>query len=140
MRKRRLRVDQIMSKAVLSMRESDLLSQVAREMALAAVRHMPVVDSHTRLVGIVSSHDVVGAIERGGDPSVRSIMTKNVVSVSPDTPADEAVSLMIEHKVHALPVLGDGGILVGIITATDFLVVAHQALTGEPMDRLPSEI
>jgi len=71
---------------------------------------------------------------------VRSIMTKSVVTVSPDTPADEAVSLMIEHKVHALPVLGDGGILVGIVTATDFLVVAHQALTGAPMDRLPSEI
>jgi CBS domain-containing protein len=89
----RLVVEQIMSKAVLSMRESDLVSQVVREMSLAAVRHMPVVDGHGRLVGIVSSHDVVGAIERGGDPSVRSIMTKQVLSVTPETPADAAVAL-----------------------------------------------
>ncbi len=129
-----------MSTAVLSMREGDAVSQVVREMTLAAVRHMPVVDAHDRLIGIVSSSDVVAALERGGDPMLRSIMTKQIVSVTPETPADEAVATMIERRVHSLPVLDTAGLLVGIVTATDFLVVAHQALTGAPMDRLPSEI
>ncbi len=140
MKKSRLTTSQLMSSSVLSMRESDLISQVAREMTLAAVRHMPVVDAHNRLVGLASSHDIVAALERGGDPMVRSIMTKQVVSVTPDTPAHEAVALMIERRIHALPVLDEGDVLVGIITATDFLVVAHQALTGAPLDRLPTEI
>lgn len=139
-KKQRLLTSQLMSTSVLSMREGDRVSQVVREMTLAAVRHMPVVDAHNKLVGLVSSHDVVAALERGGDPMVRSIMTKQVVSVTPDTPADEAVATMIERRVHALPVLDPEGLLVGIITATDFLVVAHQALTGAPVDRLPSEI
>jgi CBS domain-containing protein len=140
MKKHRLRVRDIMSTAVLSMREGDVVSQVVREMTLAAVRHMPVVDAHDHLIGIISSSDVVAALERGGDPTLRSIMTKQIVSVTPDTPADEAVAMMIERRVHALPVLDASGALVGIVTATDFLVVAHQALTGAPMDRLPSEI
>lgn len=139
-KKQRLLTSQLMSTSVLSMREGDRISQVVREMTLAAVRHMPVVDAHNKLVGLLSSHDVVAALERGGDPMVRSIMTKQVVSVTPDTPADEAVATMIERRVHALPVLDAEGLLVGIITATDFLVVAHQALTGAPVDRLPTEI
>jgi CBS-domain-containing membrane protein len=60
--------------------------------------------------------------------------------VGPDTPAEEAVALMIDQKFGALPVTNEDGELIGIVTATDFLVVAHQALTGAPIERLPQEM
>jgi CBS domain-containing protein len=129
-----------MSPAVVTMRESDRVSQAVREMTAACVRHLPIVDRHDCVVGLVSSHDIVAALERGGDATLRSIMTKAVQTVGPDTPAEEAVALMIDQKFGALPVTNEDGELIGIVTATDFLVVAHQALTGAPIERLPQEM
>jgi CBS domain-containing protein len=62
-------------------------------------------------------------------------MTRGVRIVRPSTPAAEAAALMIELKIGALPVIGEGEQLVGVITETDFLAVAHQALSGMPLDR-----
>src|SRR5262252_4271968 len=52
--------------------------------------------------------------------TVESAMTTSVVVVSPRHDAKEAASLMLDHKIGALPVV-DGGRLVGIITETDLL-------------------
>src|SRR5206468_8899622 len=50
--------------------------------------------------------------------TVASAMTESVVIVSPRQDAKEAASLMLDHKIGALPVV-DGGRLLGIITETD---------------------
>ncbi len=52
--------------------------------------------------------------------TVESAMTTSLVVVSPRQDAKEAASLMLDHKIGALPVV-DGGHLVGIITETDLL-------------------
>jgi acetoin utilization protein AcuB len=52
--------------------------------------------------------------------TVESAMTTSVVVISPRHEAKEAASLMLDHKIGALPVV-DGGRLVGIITETDLL-------------------
>jgi len=52
--------------------------------------------------------------------TVESAMTKSLIVVSPRHDAKEAASLMLDHKIGALPVV-DGGRLVGIITETDLL-------------------
>ena len=52
--------------------------------------------------------------------TVESAMTTSVVVISPRHDAKEAASLMLDHKIGALPVV-DGGRLVGIITETDLL-------------------
>jgi len=140
MTKRRRFVSDLMSSATITLRESDRLSQAVREMTLASVRHLPVVDAEGGLVGLVSSHDLVAAIERPGDPQLSAFMTRRVISVRRETPAEAAVAIMIDQKVSALPVVGERGEVVGIVTATDFLVVAYQALTGAPVGRLASEI
>lgn len=115
------------------------MSQAFREMTLAGVRHLPIV-SHGRLVGIVSSHDLAAALDAPGDPRLREIMSDQVRTVSPDTPAVKAIGLMIDAKYNALPVVAKTGELVGIITATDFLVIAEHALRGEPIEREAGEV
>ena len=96
--------------------------------------------SVTQLVGIVSSHDLAAAIDAPEDAALRTLMSTDVVSVSPEAPAVEAVGLMIDAKYGALPVVTSNGELVGIITATDFLAVAQHALLGEPIEREAGEI
>ena len=130
----------LMSTAIISLRETDRASVAIREMALGAIRHLPVVDDKGRLAGIVSSTDLVVAITRADDPELQSFMTRDVKTVRRDTPAERAVEIMIEEKFNSIPVIGDASELLGIITATDFLVVAHQALTGSPIERAKDEL
>ncbi len=139
-KKNALRVEDLMSTQLITLRESDSISQAAREMGVAAIRHVPVVDGHGRLRGIVSSHDLMAALGQKEDVTLASLMTQNVKTVTPDQPAYEAVGMLIDYKINALPVVNEKGDVVGIITATDFLVVAHQALSGAKIERERDEM
>ncbi|MFO0612871.1 MAG: CBS domain-containing protein [Polyangiaceae bacterium] len=133
-------VGDLMSREIISMRETDRAAAALREMKVSAIRHLPIVDAEDRLVGIVSASDLVASAGRTDDPEIRTIMTRDVHTVRADMPAERAVATMIDQKFNSIPVVGPGGVLVGILTATDFLVVAYQALTGAPIVRETGEL
>jgi len=85
-----------------------------------------------KIVGIVTERDILTKITAEGKPSDRmavgDIMTSKVLTIGPDSYLDDAVYLMIEHKIKKLPVV-ECGELVGIITATD--IVANSSEVGE---------
>jgi CBS domain-containing protein len=60
-------------------------------------------------------------------------MTRDVVTVGPETPLAEAIRLMLEHRVSGLPVVDGNGQLVGLLTEGDLL---HRAETGTDTVRL----
>ena len=51
---------------------------------------------------------------------VCDIMTKNVITVPSDGPIDLVARILIEHRIHGIPVVDGGGKLVGMVTETDF--------------------
>ncbi|MDP3958782.1 MAG: CBS domain-containing protein [Pseudorhodobacter sp.] len=51
----------------------------------------------------------------------RDIMTTAVVSVPQDARVEDAITLMLSHHVSALPVIGDKGLLVGLISEGDLM-------------------
>ncbi len=55
-------------------------------------------------------------------PSIRDLMTKNVVSVSPETPLVQAVDLILKNDFSGLPVVEKNNVLVGIVTDYDFIL------------------
>jgi CBS domain-containing protein len=59
---------------------------------------------------------------------VRDVMIRDVITVAPDMPVVEAAKLMMERRVHRLPVV-ENGKLVGIVTSFDFarIVAEHSA-------------
>jgi acetoin utilization protein AcuB len=108
----------------------DALTLMKRE----HIRRTPVVKDG-RMLGIVSDKDLLNA-----SPSpvtslsvwemnyllskiqVKDVMTKKVLSVSEDTPIEEAARIMADNKIGGLPVIrGDN--VVGIITETDLFKV-----------------
>ena len=132
-------VEDYMSTAVLTLKETDALSAAQIEMQLAEIRHLPVVDKKSHVVGIVSDRDILRNLTKiDGKPlPVAQIMSRRVRTVKPTTQAHEAASLMLELKIGCLPVVGDEEQIVGIITESDFLKIAEQALLGVDVTKRP---
>jgi len=87
----------------------------------------------TMLSGIVTERDILEKVTaRNKTPSsilVRDIMTKKVITIGPEDYIDDAVYLMIQHKIKKLPVINKDNELVGIITSTD--IIANSSEVGE---------
>ena len=79
--------------------------------------------------GIVTSIDICDKIvAQGHNPAktkMRDIMASPVVTVPMNMSLKECAAKMKEMRVHHLPVADDKGVIVGMISATDFLVVAE---------------
>jgi len=63
---------------------------------------------------------------------VSDVMTRRVVSISPEATIFDAVRLMLKHHIGGVPVIADRGKLVGIVTESDFL---HRPETGTERKR-----
>ncbi len=86
-----------------------------------------VVVENDKVAGIFSERDYARKVYLQGKSSrnttVRGVMTPDVVSVRPDTPLNECMSLMTLKRIRHLPVM-DGGQLVGIVTVGDVVKAA----------------
>jgi CBS domain-containing protein len=127
-----------MTTALVTARPDETIDDATFDMKMANIRHLPVVGERNRLVGIVSDRDVLRAlgVRRKGAPTMKSIMTRAVRTVAEDAPAAEAVAILIESKIGCLPVEGEDGQLVGLITETDFLRIAERVLSGHDPEEL----
>jgi len=63
----------------------------------------------------------IDAVELTGDLTVRDVMTERIFTIDPDRTLGEAAHLMLEHDIRALPVVNEGGSLVGIVTHKELL-------------------
>ena len=86
--------------------------------------------------GILTTTDIsdkIVAKERNpATVKVREIMTSPLITVPSDMSIHECARLMNQHRIHHLPVVNDQGVMIGMISATDFLVVAEaMGRTGE---------
>lgn len=103
--------------------------------ALAQMRHRYVNSLIVRKTdtnpeyGIVTSIDICDKIvAREANPSnvrVVEIMNSPLITVHQDLSLKECARMMKEHRIHHLPVCDDGGNIVGMISAADFLIVAE---------------
>lgn len=129
-----------MSEDVVSVRSGESAATVARLMEDHGIRHVPVVDADGDLVGLVSDRDlgrrVLGAVDelpiserRDVLQAVRvdQVMVHGIVTVEPDASLAEVGDLLIEYKFGCVPVVS-GSRLVGILTETDFIRFAIDAL------------
>lgn len=136
-RKKTHLVEDFMSSAVITMKETDTLRTAEWEMNAADIRHIPVVDHRNHVIGVLSNRDVLRALGRSESKPVpvAEVMTRAVRTVRPSTPAHQAAVQMLEHKIGCLPVVDEDEHLVGIITETDFVRVAEKALRGAEIGR-----
>ncbi len=138
-------VSEIMTEDVITLLEEDDLLQIDRGMDQYQLRHLPVVDGK-KLVGLITHRDLLRVSTSALQPPnvaaaldeevksqtfVRSVMTRDVQTVSPDAPLSEAVRLMVEGRFGCLPVVDADGDLVGIVTEHDMLKLLADVLVLE---------
>jgi CBS domain-containing protein len=130
-----VRVRDIMSSPAIVIDSHDSLPAAHLLMKDRGIRRLPVVDDG-ELVGIITLGDV-----RGASPSeattlnlfelsylmdqvkVERVMTRNVVTVTPDASLAQTARLMLEHKISGLPVVTADGRVAGVVTESDIFRV-----------------
>jgi len=140
-----MRVAQVMTKPAVTVPPEMTVAEVARTLLDGQVRAVPVVDAGT-LVGIITETDLLvrdanlhfpaylGILENllpvGGDRNLedelrrvlaitaREVMTKNVRTAAPDDDLGEVAHDMVQHHLHAVPVV-KSGVLEGMLFPSD---------------------
>jgi acetoin utilization protein AcuB len=142
-----------MKRDPVTVKKDDSFRYALKLIRKEGIKHLPVLEGK-RLVGIVTDrdlrqvapspatslevHELNYLLER---LKIEAIMTKKVITVSPESSLQEAAKLLIAHKVGCLPVV-EREELVGIITESDFLrayIEQEERMKGGPATELVVE-
>ncbi len=127
-------VGERMSRPVISVTPDASVNDVLAMFKKEHIRRAPVVKDG-KLLGIVSQGDLLNATASSvttlsvwelnyliSKVKVKNVMTKKVITVTKDTPIEEAARIMADKKIGGLPVV-DGEKVVGMITETDLFKI-----------------
>lgn len=123
-----------------------VLPEARRLLRQRRIRRLPVVDAAGRLVGIVTEGDInrvsdshvtdvrdYNLYHRVSDLPIGEIMTREVVTSTPDMPIIEVARLLLDHRIGGVPVVEDDQV-VGVVTESDLfrLIVSQETWHAEP--------
>ena len=135
-----MRVRDLMTTQVASCTPQATLADAARLLWEKDCGVVPVLDGGQRLVGILTDRDVcMAAYIRGralGELDVAGSMAKQLSTCHADDSVAAALGLMASSQVRRIPVVGDGGRLVGILSLND----VARAVLHETQDKQRREL
>ena len=133
-----------MSSPAVTVRGNTTFQDALKLMGDHQFRRLPVVNKKGKLVGIVSERDLLHAAPSSAtslsiwelhylltDLQVKKIMTKDVITTTPDSPIEDAARLMAANRIGGLPVVDEHINVVGIITETDIFETFVEMFAGE---------
>lgn len=118
-----MRIDEIMSRPVVSCRPIDTLDTVIKLMLERDCGVLPVIGNDGKLSGIITDRDVCVAAYHEGQP-LRAIhvvraMANVVICARLGDTVDFAENLMAKHRIRRMPVVNETGCVVGMISLND---------------------
>jgi acetoin utilization protein AcuB len=129
-----------MSRKPVTITADTPITEALKVMRQKHVRRLPVLDQEGRMVGIVSEKDLLYASPSPATSlsiyemhyalthlQTSELMSTEVITVTPETPVEEAARIMADNKIGGLPVMEDDW-LAGIITETDIFKVFLEML------------
>lgn len=144
-----MQVRDIMTEKVITLSPGTGIVEAARVLMEHHINGAPVIDSDGRLVGILCRDDLISQqkklplpsyfvvldgiiplispkhiakeVDKIAATSVEQAMTAKPIAVTPETSIEDVASLMVDKKIHTIPVLDASGRLVGIVGKEDIL-------------------
>jgi acetoin utilization protein AcuB len=136
-------VSELMTPNPITIAHTELVGKAMELMARYDIRRLPVTKDG-QLVGIVSDRDLR---QMGGRPSVKlpksdrddaylqlpveEAMTLNVITIRERQSVQDAIALMVTHKISGLPVIDPDGALIGMLSEQDVLKYCLSILERE---------
>jgi CBS domain-containing protein len=121
-------VSDAMHDGVVSCKENLTLREALQIMTVHKVRSLAVIDDKSELSGIVSQTDLVNASvsnpdRRWEEKTVSEIMTRKVVTVTPDTALQDAIKRIVENHIHRVIVVAEDNPhkAIGVLSMTDVM-------------------
>jgi CBS domain-containing protein len=122
-----VRAQDLMQKGIASVGPELSLREFEEFLTAEGISGAPVVGDDGRLVGIASKTDIVrelserfDATELEAELRVEDVMSREVVCVTPETPASELARIMLDGQLHRV-IVARGEQIVGIVTPFDLL-------------------
>jgi len=140
-------VSRSMTRKVITVGPETGIFKAQELMAKSKIRHLPVIEPNGRLIGIVTDRDIRSALpykffeqhpgkeekEKFSKLQIKDIMSKNPITISPTYTIQDALVMIQDAKVGALPVVDEENRLKGIISVRDLLRAFINVLgIGEP--------
>ncbi len=140
-------VSRSMTRKVISVDPETKIFDAQELMQANNIRHLPVIEKDDKLVGIVTDRDIRSALpysffkksldelekEKISTLRAKDIMSKKPITISPSYTIQDALIMIQESNVGALPVVDDKGKITGIISVRDLLRAFINVLgIGEP--------
>lgn len=108
----------IMNTNVITANADASISDVAKIMTEHHISGTPIINEEGKLVGIVTERDLL--LQSELIASVTDIMTKEMITVSEDTPVDEISALLLAYSIKRIVVTRDKEVI-GIVSRQDIL-------------------
>jgi len=112
----------LMTPNPLTIEATDTVADAAKAMAGADIGPVPVIDDHGALCGLITDRDIaVRVVAQDLDPKktqVKQVASTDLVTLTQNDSADDAVKVMREHGLRRVPVVEDSRI-VGIVSLGD---------------------
>ena len=114
----------IMTSNVYTISPEASVQEVAQLLVQKNISGVPVIDKDGKIIGIVTSADIIGKVNREG-LCVADIMTPELIFVDEETRVGEIAMLLTERKIKRVPVMRNGT-LVGIVCRADIIHAVAQ--------------
>jgi len=144
-----MKVKDLMSTNVLTISKDTSVEEIAGILAENNISGVPVVDEENRVIGIVTQKDLLYKDIKPRFPAVveilggmiflsgvkeyntelkklvatkaEELMTKKVITISPDSSVEKAAAIMVDKNINRIPVVDEGNHLLGIISRADII-------------------
>jgi CBS domain-containing protein len=111
-----MKAREIMTRDVISILDEATVEDAARILARNRISGLPVVNAGGLLLGLVTEHDLIAKQGR----TVSEIMSRGVITVSPDTEVEQVQHLLTNQRIRRVPVVEDGKV-VGVVSRSDLV-------------------
>jgi CBS domain-containing protein len=130
----------LMTRKIFTIGQDDSLAHLERQMRELRFRHLPVVEGN-KLIGLITRGDLLRVASSFLSDKAKEqdalihripaklIMQRDLITVRPTHPLSEVTVIMWEAKIGCVPVTDNDKTLLGIITETDFVRLAHRFLS-----------
>jgi CBS domain-containing protein len=117
-----LKAKDIMSQTVTTIRSDGTLLDAIQLLVCKEISGLPVVNEQGKMIGIITEKDILNFVFSGNlkNTRVADVMSKEVVSFSPETSVDTIALAVGQNKFRRVPIV-DGDKVVGIVSRRDII-------------------